>query len=84
MIMTIEKIIQFIDNIPLLILIIGALIIGLAPFFPQPHLFEKLRMLFQGTLIKPVDIVDLIMHASFPLLLLFKFIVMLFLSFTEK
>ncbi len=62
----------FIDKLPLLTLIIGALALGLAPFFPEPHLFEKTRMLFNGTLVKPLDIFDLIMHASLPVLLAVK------------
>lgn len=45
------------------------LLIGLAPFYPQPHLAEKLRMLLGGTLAKPLDILDLFWHAG-PLLLL--------------
>ncbi len=65
---------QFIDNLPLSTLIIGALALGLAPFFPEPHLVEKLRMLFQGTLTKPVDIFDLLMHASLPVLLVIRLI----------
>lgn len=40
-----------------------ALLLGFAPFFPQPHIVEKLRMLFDGTLKKPIDIFDLFWHA---------------------
>jgi hypothetical protein len=65
---------EFIDNLPLPTLIIGALALGLAPFFPEPHLVEKLRMLFQGTLNKPIDIFDLLMHASLPVLLAIRLI----------
>ena len=39
------------------------LLLGLAPFFPEPHLVEKTRMLFSGTLTKPIDIFDLLWHA---------------------
>ena len=60
---------ELIDKIPLTYLIIGALVLGLAPFVPEPHLVEKLRMLFNGTLVKPVDIFDLVMHAFLPVLL---------------
>ncbi len=60
------------DKIPWNILIIGSLTLGLAPFVPEPHLLEKLRMLFQGNLIRPIDIFDLIMHGTLPLLLLLK------------
>ena len=52
------------DQIPLTILIIAALTLGLAPFVPEPHLWEKLRMLISGTLTKPIDIADLAMHAA--------------------
>lgn len=45
------------------------LLLGLAPFFPQPHIVEKLRMLLTGTLQKPLDIFDLVWHA-WPFLLL--------------
>jgi hypothetical protein len=46
-----------------------ALLLGLAPFFPEPHLVEKLRMLASGTLRRPLDIFDLLFHAT-PVLLL--------------
>jgi len=40
-----------------------ALLLGLAPFYPQPHLLEKLGMLMDGTLHKPIDVFDLAWHA---------------------
>lgn len=40
-----------------------ALLLGLAPFYPQPHLVEKIGMLMAGTLKKPIDIFDLFWHA---------------------
>jgi hypothetical protein len=46
-----------------------AVLLGLAPFVPEPHLVEKLRMLSQGALTRPIDIFDLLFH-SLPLLLL--------------
>ena len=45
------------------------LLLGFAPFFPQPHIVEKLRMLVAGTLKRPIDIFDLVLH-SLPFLLL--------------
>jgi hypothetical protein len=51
------------------LLLFLSLFIGLAPFFPQPHIVEKLRMLMAGTLEKPVDIFDLFWH-SWPFFLL--------------
>jgi hypothetical protein len=39
------------------------LLLGFAPFFPQPHIVEKVRMLMAGTLRRPIDIFDLFWHA---------------------
>ncbi|WP_430464071.1 RND transporter [Tabrizicola sp.] len=52
------------DQIPLSLIIIACLTLGLAPFFPEPHIWEKLKMLVAGDLGKPVDIFDLLMHAA--------------------
>ncbi|MFZ0256957.1 MAG: RND transporter [Gammaproteobacteria bacterium] len=62
----------WLDKIPLSLLIVLSLTLGLAPFFPEPHLWEKLKMLVQGTLTRPLDIFDLILHAAAPLLLILK------------
>lgn len=40
-----------------------ALLLGLAPFLPQPHITEKLSMLLAGELKRPIDIFDLFWHA---------------------
>ncbi len=53
---------QFIDRIPLPFLIIISIMMLGAPFVPEPHLFEKTRMLVSGTLSKPIDIFDLFWH----------------------
>ena len=60
---------KFLDNIPLIPLLLIAIVMGLAPFQPEPHLVEKLRMLADGSLSKPIDIFDLCVH-GLPLLLL--------------
>jgi len=59
-------------RIPYSFLIVGSLFLGLAPFVPEPHLVEKLRMLFLGQLTRPIDIFDLFLHGSSPALLLVK------------
>jgi hypothetical protein len=53
------------------VLIPVALLLGLAPFpfQPEPHLLEKVRMLAAGTLVRPLDIFDLLWHV-WPLALL--------------
>jgi len=60
------------DKIPIMYLLVGAVFLGLAPFFPEPHLVEKTRMLINGTLVKPVDMFDLALHAALPVLLVIK------------
>lgn len=60
------------DHIPWPIVILAALTLGLAPFFPEPHIVEKLRMLAQGNLKRPIDIFDLVYHAIPWLLLVAK------------
>ncbi len=65
---------RWLDNIPLWALAMAALALGLAPFTPEPHLWEKLKMLAGGSLIQPIDMFDLAMHAVLPLLLAIKLI----------
>jgi hypothetical protein len=50
-------------------LIICAIILGLAPFSPAPHVVEKLQMLIHGDLHRLIDIFDLFFHL-FPTFLL--------------
>ena len=57
------------DRFPLALLVVVALWLAVAPIVPEPHLIEKWRMLMQGTLSKPIDIVDLLLH-TVPLVLL--------------
>jgi len=60
---------KILDKIPTPTLAIVAFFLALAPFAPEPHLWEKLKMLAAGTLSRPIDIFDLFMHGT-PLLLL--------------
>jgi hypothetical protein len=56
--------VEMLDRIPMNIAVLAALTLGLAPFFPEPHLWEKLKMLVAGTLVRPLDIFDLVLHAA--------------------
>lgn len=60
------------DRVPLYLFLVAALTLGLSPFLPEPHLWEKLKMLAAGTLAKPIDIFDLVLHATPWLLLILK------------
>ena len=65
---------QWLDKIPLNVLIIACLLLGLAPFLPEPHIWQKLKMLAAGTLRRPIDIFDLLFHAAPFVLLLLKLV----------
>jgi len=53
---------QLLDKIPYSLLILITIFMLLAPIRPMPHVVEKLLMLKNGTLTKPIDIFDLIYH----------------------
>ena len=53
-----------VDRVPILLTVILAVTLGLAPFFPEPHVVEKLRMLVSGQLVRGVDWFDLALHGS--------------------
>ena len=57
------------DKIPYTVIIPLAVWMLLAPFRPMPHVVEKMNMLLNGTLTKPLDIFDLFFHL-FPVLIL--------------
>ena len=63
---------NFIDRIPTTLLIVLAVFMLLAPFRPMPHVVEKLMMLKDGTLQRPIDIFDLFYHLTPLIVLLMK------------
>jgi len=65
---------KWLDSIPLTALVIAAVILGGAPFVPEPHIIEKLRMLANGTLSRPIDIFDLAYHGLPIILLMLKLV----------
>ena len=67
-----QSFLKWLDRAPLFLLIALAVWMAGAPFTPEPHLVEKLRMLFQGALTRPLDIFDLLMHAAPSVLLAVK------------
>jgi len=63
---------RFLNKIPYPILIIAAIFMLLAPFRPMPHVVEKLIMLKNDTLTKPIDVFDLFYHLIPTILLILK------------
>ena len=53
---------KVLDALPWPIIIGLCLTLGLAPFTPEPHIWEKLKMLATGALTQPVDIFDFLFH----------------------
>ncbi len=64
----------WLDDISFPMLVLACVMLGLAPFFPEPHVWEKLKMLFAGELVRPIDIIDLVMHGTPWVLLILKLI----------
>jgi hypothetical protein len=60
------------DRFPLSYAVLLALTLGLAPFVPEPHIWEKLKMIAAGTLTRPIDIFDFAFHGVAWLLLFAK------------
>ena len=61
-------------NLPWGFTILFCLTMGLAPFVPVPHLWEKSKLLYSGTLIRPIDWFDFLMHGAPRLLQILKII----------
>ena len=60
---------NWLDKLPYTVILPLAVFLAVAPFTPEPHLWQKLKMLFAGTLSRPIDIFDLFLHGV-PLVLL--------------
>ncbi len=63
------SLLERLDGVSVSALIFASLLLGLAPFQPEPHVWQKLKMLAGGELARPIDIFDLFMHGT-PILLL--------------
>jgi hypothetical protein len=66
-----KSLLHWIDSLPWGLIALIALTLGLAPFAP-PHVVEKIMMLVQGTLTRPIDWFDLLFHGSPWILLMTK------------
>ena len=68
---------KWLSDLPWLVLLPVAFLMALAPFGATPHLVEKWRMLFAGTLRRPLDWFDLVLHTAPIALILVKLMFML-------
>ena len=66
-----DRLTSWLDQISLPFLAVLALLMAMAPWpaGEMPHLIEKIRMLMDGNLTRPIDVFDLFAH-GFPLILL--------------
>ncbi|PCJ74031.1 MAG: RND transporter [Rhodobacteraceae bacterium] len=63
---------KLLDKIPFRTAIIMTIFLGLAPFVPEPHIWQKLKMLAAGDLVKPIDFFDMLFHTAPAMILLAK------------
>lgn len=63
---------KWLDDFPLRALILMTVLMGLVPLVPEPYLWQKLKMLFAGTLSQPVDILYLVLCGTPAVLLVIK------------
>ncbi len=63
---------RLLDKLPWVLVLVMCVTLGLAPFTPEPHVWEKIRMLAAGDLVRAIDWFDLVLHASPWLLALAK------------
>ena len=57
------------------LIIIACLTLGLAPFFPEPHIVGKIKWIAGGAVgMKPMDWFDVVLH-GFPILLLIRLLI---------
>ena len=55
---------RWLDKISWTIVLLASATLGLAPFTPEPHVWEKLKMLVSGDLSRGMDWLDLMMHGA--------------------
>ena len=52
----------WLDRLSWLAVAIACATLGLAPFWPMPHVVEKIGMLARAELVRPIDWFDLVFH----------------------
>jgi hypothetical protein len=65
---------KFLNKLSYSALILATIFMLLTPISPMPHVVEKILMIKNGTLYKPLDIFDCFFHLSPLILLIIKII----------
>jgi hypothetical protein len=55
---------RWLDRISWTVVLLASGTLGLAPFTPEPHVWEKLKMLVAGDLTRGIDWFDLALHGA--------------------
>ena len=63
---------RYLDKLSWTLVLALCATLGLAPFVPEPHIWEKLKMLFAGDLGRPLDVFDMAFHGAPWVLLILK------------
>jgi hypothetical protein len=57
--------------------------LGLAPFFPEPHIWKQILNIYHGRLTESIDFLDLLMHGA-PWALLILALILKFMPTKQK
>ncbi len=60
----INRTLALLQSAPWYLVILLGLALALAPFSPEPHLWQKIKLWHAGGLQRPIDVFDLLFHAS--------------------
>lgn len=55
---------RILDSLPWIVVLALCVTLGLSPYVPEPHVWEKLGMLVSGSLWRGIDWLDLLLHGT--------------------
>lgn len=71
--LTFCRLLAWLDYLPLAPLALAAVLLAFMPL-DEPHLWQKLNMLFHGGTLRALDVADLALHLGLPLLVGIKWL----------
>ena len=73
---------NILNNLRLILIL--CLTLGLAPYFPEPHIWGKIKWILGGGVgMKPMDYFDFVFHGA-PFILLIRYVVFHFIKKTTE